>query len=775
MSHAFDTCSEEDIRTKVVYTWLADHGINPAEISLEYCFEVKIGRHTWKIGSDRPLPADDDLDRRDSSVVRPRADVLVRRGEKNLMIIEVKSPDEPLDDAARDQGISYARLLPDIAPFVVLTNGRETKLFDSVTREQLGGQTIPSTHPHARPGFCVSLDDLQLRAEASELFLSLCPENLLTFCQKQVSFRMARLRSDDPESGKKYIPQLYVARTSAETRLLTLLADTASRVVAIVGRPQVGKTNFVCHFVEQQIADGHPCLFYPAIGLENGLLEEIHADFGWLHQEASPSVPILVHKLTRILNRAQAGLLLFIDGWNEAHVELARMIDRECERLTCNEIQIVVSFTNTAAQRLLSVASNPSFIAESTGVGLRGAELIELDPVVAAKQKQWHLVCVDCFSDKERDAAYEKYAKYFSVTVPPCHVRTSDPYLLGVAMRHYRTTTLPDLLDEPELLERWLCERINRVCGDAVFDVRAGLAELGRAMLDAEPPVDERTVKIRWGLPVVHSIPPSLFDAAILSATNLPGPGRAIDFYNARDRSFVIAYWAGNWQSAIADSAEAPLEKASTTEAGRDALTWFFQQQQTRTTLLPAEGHPRHFENACLRRLFLKAIGVLLWNDVDCERRHCRSVEETTQRVLDQGDGPNESHSAQEESPRHMLVPEARRDTLRNYAFGLAKTDGDVLVRIEAFVLVAALIDEKEDDDLVALAPDDAALGDFILSILRVHHACPLSTDSPGAVLLRALQRIHGDDYDLGDEHDSAITQLLLRVVQNDRAFPAAV
>lgn len=80
---------------------------------------------------------------------------------------------------------------------------------------------------------------------------------------------------------------------------------------------------------------------------------------------------------------------------------------------------------------------------------------------------------------------------------------------------------------------------------------------------------------------------------------------------------------------------------------------------------------------------------------------------------------------------------------------------------------MAALIDEKEDDDLAALAPDDAALADLILSILRVHHACPLSTDSPGAVLLRALQRIHGDDYDLGDEHDSAITQLLLRVVQN--------
>ena len=757
--------SEEDIRTKIVCNWLADHGLSASEISLEFSFEIRIGRHVWKVGAQRHGGAETGTSHRES--VRPRADVLVRRLNKNLMIIEVKAPDEPLDDDARDQGISYARLLPDIAPFVVLTNGRETRIFDSVTRKELHGQSIPATHPHARAGFRVSLDDLQLRSEALELFLSLSPENLLIFCQTQASFRMARLRGDDPESGKKYIPPLYVGRASAEKRLLALLEEPASRVVAVVGRPQVGKTNFICHLVEQQIACGQPCLFYPAISLENGLLQELHADFGWLHHDASPSVPVLVDKLRRVLTRAQTTLILFIDGWNEADVDVARRIDQECERLACHEIRIVVSFTNMSAQRLLSFAGNPSFIQEGTGIGPGGAQLIESDPLAAGKHKRWRVVSLDCFSDGERAIAYETYARHFSVTVPPSHVQTSDPYLLAVAMRHYRSGTLPMVLDEPQLLERWLCERINRACEHTILDIRASVTELGRAMVENEPPLDERTVKIRWGLPVAYSIPPSLFDAAILSLSNVPGMGPAIDFYNARDRSFVIACWAGQWPSALGPSGETLLETALKTEAGREGLTWFFQLRQTQLELLPVSGPPRHFANPQLRRLFLRVLASQSWQDVDRERRHTRIVEENTRRIVDEGGVPRQWHLAHTR-PEHTLAPACGENALRSYAMNVARTDPDILVRIEAFVLVAALT--NDENKLAALAPDDTDLDDLVLRILQVHQEYPLSIDSPGAVLLKALRRIHGEDYDAADEHDSQITDVLSRVAKNERS-----
>ncbi len=46
--------SEEDIRTKIVTTWLADHGFGPCDITVEYSFEIRLGRKTLPIISEKP-------------------------------------------------------------------------------------------------------------------------------------------------------------------------------------------------------------------------------------------------------------------------------------------------------------------------------------------------------------------------------------------------------------------------------------------------------------------------------------------------------------------------------------------------------------------------------------------------------------------------------------------------------------------------------------------------------------------------------------------------
>ena len=65
--------TEEDIRTLVVTAWLSEHGFQESEISLEYSFEVQLGRYAYKIG-EKPNPNNNK-----SRKVWPRSDVLVRR------------------------------------------------------------------------------------------------------------------------------------------------------------------------------------------------------------------------------------------------------------------------------------------------------------------------------------------------------------------------------------------------------------------------------------------------------------------------------------------------------------------------------------------------------------------------------------------------------------------------------------------------------------------------------------------------------------------------
>lgn len=71
-----------------------------------------------------------------------RLDILVGHRDRNLAVIELKHVGQELTDADRDQGISYARLLPEIAPIVIVTNGIETRIYNTYTKQLWQPETL---------------------------------------------------------------------------------------------------------------------------------------------------------------------------------------------------------------------------------------------------------------------------------------------------------------------------------------------------------------------------------------------------------------------------------------------------------------------------------------------------------------------------------------------------------------------------------------------------------------------------------------------------------
>lgn len=194
--------SEDDIRTKVVYQWLKNCGFSDMDICIEYSINLRLGRGIQKINS--------------------RTDVLVKSvNGLNLLIVEVKRPNHSLNEEDKKQALSYARSLAEggIAPFTILTNGSNVLIYDSVTGNEIIGETISADHPHVKNGFRVSGNSLLAKAEALEYLISISPENLLTFCRAQVEYRTKLIKGDDIFSGKKYIPQLYVKRSKTREEL----------------------------------------------------------------------------------------------------------------------------------------------------------------------------------------------------------------------------------------------------------------------------------------------------------------------------------------------------------------------------------------------------------------------------------------------------------------------------------------------------------------------------------------------------------------------------
>jgi hypothetical protein len=735
-----DLQNEEDIRTKLVSTWLSGHGISSSNIHLEHRFTIRLGRSILRvengtISSSKPSKTPDQRIR-GGQVFHPRADILVRNGEgHNLLIIEVKGPNEVLDDEARDQGISYARLLNgNIAPFVVLTNGRETRIFDSVTRQMIDGEIIPSNHPYVRAGYRITGEDLFLRAEALEQLVSLSSDNLIAFSTSQSSFRMARLRSDDLASGKKYIPALYIDRKKASERLRDLLDLQRRRVVIVMGPPQVGKTNFICRTVEERLAGGQPCLFYPAIGIRQSLLHEISEDFEWALGDAKASPQYVFSKLRTVLRRSGTTLVLFIDGWNEANLKLAREIDYDCERLSCDEIQIVISLTNVTARRLLGgAAGNPSFIAEMASINADVAQRIEIDPHIEDPTVGWSAVEIDRYSETERESAYCKYGAAYDVTVPETHKRVAEPYMLGNAMRLFQHSILPNDLDEPDLLRRIIEGKAARAADLEPLNVPASLYILAQEMLLNGSPVTLHRAAELWNIPVVERIPTGFFESALLAEVTNKYDLPSIDFYYGGERDFIVAYWVQNWFEKVMTQIDVKPEfdLAVRSQVGLDALRWFLKQPLHIKALQLEDGSLPYYENALVRITLISSLCELSAN----------------------------GHS---ENPKWL-----------EYSIDRATKDPDKLVRIEAVKLVA-LLTGKGRNDLTSVLSDNELLKEFLIGVLSINDEYPFQADSVGELVLEALHELANEDISCSpwDDRDPAeysdITKVLLELMSHN-------
>ncbi|MBK0392113.1 type I restriction enzyme HsdR N-terminal domain-containing protein [Ramlibacter algicola] len=718
--------SEDDIRAKVVVPWLLAHGFPIAALSIEFSFRIRLGRSVLGVSGGA-------TSRHQSKAIHsPRADVLVRndRGD-NLLIVEVKAPGEPLDDRARDQGISYARCIAEgnIAPYVVLTNGESTRVFDSISRLELGRDVRLSDACSSRT-FYVTPDELSLRAEALEALISFSPENLMAFCDAQARFRMKPLLGEGVDSDKKFIPELFVEREDIAFRLADALDVKGHRVTLLTGHPQVGKTNVVCHAVLNRLAAGQPCLFYPAMGLQKSLLAELAHDFEWEFSGASDTYSQLARKLNNVLQRANKRLTIFIDGLNETSVQLARAIDADCSRVSGDRVQIVISFTHSSAPRILRDAGgNSSYLAEEAGISAHGANLIALDPEAAVRTNDWNLIHVSRYSPEERDRAYEVYASAYRVTVPKkSHKKTRDPYVLGIAMREYRGGQLPDSLDEPSLLRRFLDSKMGRAVGLEEYNIPLCLRELGREMIRAGAPVPIEALCRIWSHPIAQKIPSGFFESALLM-TEVDAHGQlSVDFYYGRERDYVIACMAQEWPEKLRahDDMEAEFSASVATCAGSDALAWFLRQPAHVEMLAALPGGVPIYSDPRVRRTLLSSL---------CEYTSTQGVEV--------------------------------REVLR-FAVTSAMNDPDNLARIEAVKLVAMASDEP--NDLASVLGHDSSLSDLIEAILGIGEEFPFKAEDAGQVVLDALRTLHWDFGDSDDDGTSLISHILIGLSEHPAA-----
>lgn len=435
--------SEEEVRSFYILPLLKKVGIEPKSVKLETQIKAQFGTN---------------------KVFRGRSDVLVKNHNgKNLIIFEVKSDGKEITQEVINQGLSYSRIVEgNLVPITVISNRQENLIIDSISGEIIEELDGIKFEKLINYNFSNSEEINSLRREALESLLSSRNELVRSFFDSQVSNSILPIRGKFTEH-KKYQPEAYI-------KIVETISKPTAEVIVIKGKPQSGKTNYLCKCLEE-LQKENLCLFYSAYKLSNGLDAEVRKTFEDFFDFHIDNYKRVLSTLSKSSN-----IIVFIDGINEVNNNIKDKILYECEYYNRIGLKIIISSSNYATDKLFFDSNqNPTFI----------------DHLKQNKKDKYFEIEIPELNTEMALLFYRKYSELYDVEIPESHQLSTDPFAIRLAMETYRSNKLPTNLDISHLLELSLKARakvIDRVLGINSINL---LSELACSMLKSSSPINE--------------------------------------------------------------------------------------------------------------------------------------------------------------------------------------------------------------------------------------------------------------------------------------------
>lgn len=550
--------NEEEIRGKLLLPYLNDLGFDLSEVSLENSFSIRLGKS--------------------KHIIKGRSDILCKRNGKNLFIIELKNDQISIGQEDIDQAISYARLLIDnIAPFAIITNGKTTRIFDSISREELTGAQISTKSNYWLNHCSLSTEtDLQIRYEALKNFISFSSENLKWFCEEQVASRMAPIIGGIDKPHAKYIKALYVERKELKIAFDNFIASSAS-IFGIVGSAGVGKTNAICslalHKIEEEFV-----FFYNAALINKSPLEHIAQDLNGVFSSKSESDVVLkkLDEIGRFLNKK---IIIFIDAIDEnlhsdLTIELSEiaLIARNLDKL-----KICISCKSSLWSNILKKNGEPTHLFEA---------LNETHNLIASLDKCPGFL-LDDFNNEEAHNIIPLYKKAFgfkgdiSETV---FKALKNGFFLRIFSEVYSQKEVPQEINDKELISIYIKQSLEKTTIGTLVASRI-LSKIGKILLehkyeswhafkDDGLEVESLMEKLEFALG--ESIPEDLFARNILIKSN-NDDSYNVSFYYSKIRDYIISFRSYNLDKLDEDEFYNSLELFYENHIGQSAISFYIE------------------------------------------------------------------------------------------------------------------------------------------------------------------------------------------------------
>ncbi len=566
--------NEEKIKVDVIVPMLNDMGIDRSQIEYETNFRIRLGTNE---GIEIP---------HFSKTKGGRSDILCRAGEQNYFIVEVKSEKVELTQDDEDQGISYARLVHPIAPYVIITNGKNTKIVHSITKEEVKGRLSNGKTVFNGLNFEVSLSEaIESRYEALKYFVGYSRPNIVLFSHNHLETRMAPVKGSLSEIGKKYIPEL----CHVDTDLITHFEDflrSDKLVFPIIGESGVGKTNAICSIADQCVHN-HIVLFFCGSALYDGLSSAIASDFNWIFSEFL-QIQQVIRKTVALLPD-DSFLLLLVDAVDEidSKVFLPEFDDLlQKISMVSNRVKVCVTCKNTQWPSFLKYMGNPTFISSQIYTSM----LDKSKSDVSAREGSFlEGVSLDRFSDTTAREVIERYREVFNFRgdvstdlLRECRLGI----MLRIVAEVYENRELPRSISDDELFRKYLEKKFEKFEKLDPAEARGTLTAVAKVLFNPvgegneyyhRTHIKEDDLKAEIGLRPSDKLPSELFSHSLLERHEDEKGVSYVGFYYNKIRDYIIAIQLFSLPNLRENEFRQILDQLFSSAAGQSALGWYLR------------------------------------------------------------------------------------------------------------------------------------------------------------------------------------------------------
>jgi hypothetical protein len=340
--------------------------------------EISLESRLRPAGNPRSAGLSTQPNGRESWIRRGRADILLTYLGKPLAILELKKPGIVLEADDGKQGLSYARLLPVMAPFVVVTNGESSRIVETFSGQPWAADTRDAT---AFEALMVSAAKVAAgdRHAAIATLMGSDPQVWISAVAAASRASVAELTVTADHPLRPFGP-LKVPRLA--TREVARKLKAGTRLVLVSGPPLSGKTNVLeelVRMIDPRVAGGLflECsaseVFQKIADLLADTLDwpvDMESARGWVRQVSRAGGPLL---------------LLAIDHLDPDDRDAVRMVEDLTSGAFGPALRVVIGLDEHATRRALQSADGR----RESPIGRR-AEVVEVTDL-AEPEFRWAL------------------------------------------------------------------------------------------------------------------------------------------------------------------------------------------------------------------------------------------------------------------------------------------------------------------------------------------------------------------------------------------------